>query len=49
MTDYLAETEQEAFEVVRDTVATLGIDPPPPPPPQQGDVWDSALLDGKGI
>lgn len=48
MTDYLAESEQEAFEVVRDVVATLGIDAPPLPPPQQEEAWDCALLDGKG-
>ncbi|XP_050689313.1 biotin-dependent 3-methylcrotonyl-coenzyme A carboxylase beta1 subunit-like [Eriocheir sinensis] len=45
VTDYLAESEHEAFEVVRDVVATLGIDPLPPPPPQQEDPWDTALLD----
>ncbi|KAG0720513.1 Methylcrotonoyl-CoA carboxylase beta chain, mitochondrial [Chionoecetes opilio] len=46
VTDYLAETEQEGFEVVRDVVATLGIDPPPLAPPRQEDTWDAALLDG---
>ncbi|KAK8384186.1 hypothetical protein O3P69_009137 [Scylla paramamosain] len=45
VTDYLAETEQEAFEVVRDVVATLGIEPVPESSSPQDDAWNTALLD----
>ena len=48
MTDYLAESEQDAFEVVRDVVATLGIEPPPQNSLQQDDAWDATVLDGEG-
>ncbi|KAK3881269.1 hypothetical protein Pcinc_014283 [Petrolisthes cinctipes] len=45
--DYYAENEAEGFEMIRDLVATLNLEPPSPPPlGAEEPVWDQSLLDG---
>lgn len=46
--DYYAENEAEGFEILRDLVATLNLDPPSlPPSGEEEHTWNQSLLDGE--